>query len=349
MSRACIVAGRRPFILQLLAVLRDWSSLDLLGTCYVVDLDSKIEGDPRIPATKLEGRTVVPCVLQDSVTSEKIDLATLVVISDVAQSRRSVGPTMASELHTAVIGALPMTNVIQTHLMIGSQNDDWAAHGHPFMGWHNLALSPEDAASPEQGAAQLDAAQDDSRWLLYVAGSVCSLMGIWRGQLGSVLDDTPSPAAGVVVPMRAFSRSLYADHVEQELRSQLLDVSRRYPLPNDAGSSAVALEEQSAASIGMAHALFELHPEMMARERVAPAPPKPKPISFGRAMREFFRFLMNALRNAPRRLAERLTRDASAAIARIATSTIYGQDGGSLSWLAGSAQTVRPRAGATLK
>ena len=195
----------------------------------------------------------------------------------------------------------------------------------PITGWHNLALSPEDALSPRGGSAPLHRHPDDPRWLFQVVGTCASLLGLWRGQTGGPLDDEMALPGAQVMPVRAFSRSLSAGSVERELEARLIAVNEHYPVPRVDSSTAVAAEDEVASATGMADSVIDKHAEsVMPRARTSPPPVAPTEIKLLQALGMFFRFLWDALRNAPRRMADAFVREASTQVAGAAQRIVFG-------------------------
>ena len=324
MSDITILAARRPVANQLQAILRDWASLGLVTRVVVADLDSAREADDLQPVLVLEGSDTSLHLLQDVLTQGVIEVARVCVVSVVDDDENVVSMAQCSWLRSLVLAALPTSRCVQAHVIAGSPVDDWGSKAVAMMGWHTFALSPEDAASPRQGAAPLTRDPEDPRWLTHLVGSLCSLLGLWRGQRGSILDDRQAPPGEVVVPLRVFSRLMTAEAVEQAVDRRLLTFGHRYPVPRVDTTSAVVVDDESAAVVGMADALLQKHRDILPRERKAQPPVAKAKVGVLKALRDFCTFMLNALRHAPRQLAERLLYEAAKGSAEIIERAILG-------------------------
>lgn len=322
MTGATVLAARRPIAVQLGAILRDWGSLGLISPVVVVDVDSA-RGNEQ-PATTIDGATVRPELLTDSLARGVVDVVRVCVVSVVDSDDDVAGRADCTRMQSAVIGAVPQARLVPVALFAGSGSDDWAARMQPPMGWHNFALSPEDAASPSGGGAALTRSSDDARWLTALVGSLCSLLGLWVGQARSVLDDRSAPSGDLVVPLRIFSRSLSAEGVDEAVLRSLLDVGQRYPVPRVNLASAVVVDDEAATALGMADALMVKHQDVLPRPRSVPPPPPRQLLDFKTALRMFLRFMLDAIRNAPRRIAEELWYRSRATMANAVQHVVFG-------------------------
>lgn len=324
MTQATIIAARRAVAIQFRSILRDWAALGLIAPVAIVDVEHGGPSDSALAAYVVGDGPRRTELLTGTLSRGIVSVARLCVVSVVDDEHNVVSMSEANRARTQVLSALPQARLISANLLAGSGDDDWAGRGAAMMGWHNYALSPEDAASPSQGLAPLRRSSDDPRWLIYLVGSLCSLLGLWKGQESSVLDTREAPSGELVVPLRVFSRALSANDVEHAVHSKLLDVGQRYPLPRVDLSRAVVAGDESLAAVGMADALLDKHEEVLPRSRVSPPPPPAKPLDFLTALRQFFRFLVDALRNAPSRIADDLWRRARAKVAHTVQSVVFG-------------------------
>ncbi|WP_370891516.1 hypothetical protein [Janibacter sp. GXQ6167] len=324
MSEIVIIAARRPVAVEFTAILRDWSALQLIERTLVVDLDAGDVADPRRPVVVIESGVIQTGLLQELLTEDSYARARLCVVSRIDEPTSAVPHGLLSSILNEVRVSLPTAALVQAHVLTGGPNDAWGDVVEPLPGWHTLALSPEQSSAPDQGAAPLFRSAADPRWLLHVVGSVCTLLGQWRGQDGSVLDDRSAPSGGAIVPFRAFSRSLRADAVESVLRARLLDVGARYPAPRVDTTAAVVIDDEEQAAVGMADDLLRKHYDVLPRQRIFPKRPPAERIGVFEALKQFFRFLLNALKNAPRHLADSLVRATAAKTAGAVQSVVFG-------------------------
>lgn len=322
-SDVTVIGARRAIGVPIQAVLRDWTSLSLIRPVLVVDLDDLL-GDGGVSTVVLEGGSSRPGLLQEELGRQSLDVVRFCAVSYVGSDAGPIDPQRAIAVGSAIRDAVPAARFIQAHLIVGSPGDEWGTRMSALLGWHNLALSPEESQSPDKGASPLTRSASDPRWLFSVVGNICSLCGLWPGQSAGVLDERPAPAGGGIVPVRSFVRTLAADAVEQSVAHRLFTFGDHYPPPQVDTGSAVIVSDEAGAALGMADALIAKYPDVMPRIRTVPAAPPAESIRVLEAMKQFFAFLGNAIRSAPRALAESLVRSVSAGIARTAQSVVFG-------------------------
>ncbi|MBK8077787.1 MAG: hypothetical protein IPK24_20070 [Kineosporiaceae bacterium] len=324
MSDVVVVAARRSLAVKLLSMLRDWSSLNLVNPVYVVDLDSVRPGDPQVPAFAIQGSVNGACVLQEAITRTVISSTKVCVVSAVTDPGEIATTAQCVGIVESVQASVPSAHQLRVHIFAGAPEDDWADRLAPLIGWHNLVISPEDAASPGVGAAALVRDPEDPRWLTHVVGTCCSLLGLWRGQTDAVLDHRQSLPGTQLLPVRAYSRSLAAEAVEQQVQARLVTVGVRYPVPRVDTSTALVVQDESAVAVAMADALLAKHPEVLARQRTVPPRKIKPPLDWITALKLFFGFVWDALRNAPQRLADRLSHEARRKVAAATEKLLFG-------------------------
>ncbi|OFE16161.1 hypothetical protein BA895_19930 [Humibacillus sp. DSM 29435] len=330
MSDITIIGARRATLLQIEAVLRDWVALEIIGPVRVVDVDALQRDDGRIPATVLTATGSSVEVLQDGITASVNELGRLCLVSFAADDDHVVTQAQAVTLMGALISSMPQASKVQAHVYAGSAQDNWRRTVTPLLGWHNVVISPEDSPSPGQGSSPLSPSHDDPRWITHVVGSLCALLGLWQGQAGGVLDNRQAPAGEQFVPVRVYSRSLSAQAVERALYARLLDVGQAYPAPRVDSTSAVVAPDEAAVAVGMADTLLAKHSDVLPHARVCAPPVAKHNLDFMMALREFFGFLINTLRNLPRRTAEELIARTKQGVARGVENVVFGgaQDAG---------------------
>ncbi|TWE09226.1 hypothetical protein BKA23_2926 [Rudaeicoccus suwonensis] len=309
--------------MPLRGILHDWATLGLIGNAVVVDVDQLRTDTAEIPALLVGAASRMVC-LQERLADSEIAVARLCVISAADSQSGIVDAAVARRLSEAVQTSLPYARLVKTSLAVGHSGAEFAAAIPDLIGWDALVLSPEDGLSPMHGTSELTNDPRHPQWHLHVAGNCCSILGLWRGQEDSVLDSRSAVSDGGASPVRAFTRSVAADTVEDDLRRRLLMVGERYPVPRVDTSSGAAVEDENASVTVMADALLREHSDVLPRARTTPPAPAPRPITFGDALRQFFTFMWAALKNAPHAFAEGLLRTASAATAAAVNSVVYG-------------------------
>lgn len=325
-SDVSIILGRRYTAVQLTAILRDWSALSLIKPVLVIDVDRIGQSDSRVPALALDPTGSRPVLLQEHLGRARVRLARVCVVNQLDETDQIVDASTAGSVLDVVRQAVPGASLVQAVVSTGSPQADWAGRVEPIIGWHNLALSPEDSASPQQGSALLGPDAADPRFLTHVVGALATLLGSWRGQENGLLDDRGAASGTAVVPVRTFSRALAADAVEDTLTDHLLGFGQRYPLPRIAAGTAVVVDDEKATATSMADALWSKHADVLPRARVTPAPEPRQEQGFLVVLKQFFLFMLNAVKNAPRALAEEMLHSARARVARGVENIAYGGD-----------------------
>ena len=322
-----IVAARRVLATPLRAILRDWASLGLIHPVLLVDLDQHVSDIADLPALEVDEAGARMVRLQDRIADATVDRVRLGVLSFTA-GQGSVSGEQAQALAAAVSAGLPYAALVRVAITVGAPEANFADAIPNLIDWQSMVLSPEDSLSPLQGATDLRPSFDAPQWHLHVAGAATSILGLWRGQSDAVVDDDGVASDGSVMPVRVFSRSVASDEIETELRERLVALGDRYPTPRVENHLAVAVDNEPAAAAQMASALLTKHQDVLPRKRnVAPAPPA-KEIGFGEALRQFFAFMMAALKNAPRAFAEHLVRSAARVTAGAVDHLVYGSGSG---------------------
>ena len=324
-SDVVVVAARRATTVRILDVLRNWSSLGLVEPLYVVDLDALRPDQIGIPALRLEGGEVRAERLQESLASaaapQRFRLMTL-----GEMEADFLHPTEAEcvQLIDVLRNALPTTPLVAMNVI------GWALKGAPLpdrftvVGWHNVVISPETSLSPAQGSAPLEYDASDPVRLTHLAAAVCTLGGLWTGDRRAPFDDRPAPAGESLVAVRTFTRHLSTAQVQGQLVERVMDVSRSYPVPLVDGTSAWVIEDEDGAVREMADLLLEQHPEVLPRVRQEPPRHPQEQIGALQAIRMFFAFLGQALRNLPTAFVQGLIRDVSARTARAVNAAVFG-------------------------
>lgn len=324
-SDLVVVAARAATYVPLLDVLRDWSTLGLVGPALVVNLDAGRSDDIRVPAVSLTGGVVRGTVLQDELAARtRTDVVRVVMVSTLGREVSAPTSAAALDLVAQVSNALPTLTPVRIHAIGASVQGTDAPAEIAWLGWHNVVVAPEVSASPAAGVAPLVYDEADPVRVTHLAGMVCSLAGLWSDVPHGPLDGSPVSPGNTLVLGRSFSRHLAAGSAERAVVARLSDLSRRYPLPYLDGSATVLVDDEAAAAMAMANALAEKHAYVFPRGRREPRPTPRRDIRGMEALRMLFGFLWDALRNAPRRFVERAVHELSRRTAAYVGQTVFG-------------------------
>lgn len=324
-SDIVVIAARRPVAVALQAVLHDWTVQGLVNPTRIVDLDSLVEGQAAIPASVLEpDGTVQRVALQQDLAHTRVAKLRLAVVGVVDEQATAVNARQAGAVLEAIRQTVPSVPTVQLNVSAGSPGAEWGANALAVFGWHNLAISPEESVSPSQGSAALTRSLDDPRWLLLLAGTLCSLTGLWPGQASGPVDERQAPSGGLIVPVRAFSRSLSSGSVQDALATRLVSVHDRYPTPRVEAGYALSIDDEAASATAMAEQLLAKHVDVMPRVRHRTPPPAPQKVGAWQAVKQFVAFAGKALANAPRSALNALNHSVSQATANAVQNAVFG-------------------------
>jgi len=319
-----IVAARRATSTSLLDILRDLSALGFLRPVYVVDVDSLRPGDLRVPCWIVENGAARVEILQEHLASSRaIERVRICAVTEAAETVHLVTADEAHALQRVVLASLPQVSVTPVHAIGVSLQGASPVEELAWLGWHNVAIAPENSAAPTEGISPIVAA-DTKLCRTHMVTSLCSLMGIWRGESGCAFDDRQLLPGQLVMASRSYVRHLSATDVENELLRRLVSMDEGLPVPRFDGSSAWVIEDEITAVAQMADQLLDKHRYVMRRKREMPRSTPAKPIGALQAVRMLFSFLWHALRNAPRAFLDAAVYRISQRAASLVGSTIFG-------------------------
>lgn len=324
-SDVVVLIARRATLVWLVDMFRDWSTLGLVGRVCIVDADALRSNELRIPAILLEDGVGRGCVLQDELsTLTRVDLIRVCAFTEIGAEIVGPRPDEALAVLEAVTNALPEAALVRIHaiglaLQGESLNADLA-----WIGWHNVAIAPENAQTPTSGIALIVQQEDGPVRRTHYTAALSSLAGLWASIPTGPLDDRPVSPGSIIFAARTYTRHLSADAVESELLVRLAGVENGYPVPLFDGASAWVVEDDASAVDDMAARLLTKHDYVLPRQRVQPQRTPPRPIGVMEALKLFFSFLGTALRNAPRAFLDRAVRGVSSSVAGLVQGAVFG-------------------------
>lgn len=325
MSQVTIVAATSPVLAQLLDVMTDWASLDLINEVFLVDL-AEIRGR-QLPATKvLDSQRVRVLLGEELATRHDIDLLRLCLVEFPGEESEPVAHEDGLAVREAISRVLPSLIPTHVHLLAARDGLRWPVRASAWPSWHNIVIAPENSASPTSGIALLvgGSEEHDVLALSHTVASVCGLLGLFAGHEHGVFDRQPEPSTQQLQVARTFVRFLSGDALEADLLKRTTDVADRYPVPRYDGAQAHVVEDELGAAAQMASALWDKHPAVPARPRVVPQLPPRKPIGVLEALRLFFTFLGAAIRRAPREFALSMVNRAQLSVAGAVQNFVFG-------------------------
>src|SRR4051812_15357781 len=115
-SDLVVVAARAATYVPLLDVLRDWSTLGLVGPALVVNLDAGRSDDIRVPAVSLVGGVVRGTLLLDELAARtRTDVVRVVMVSTLGREVSAPTSAAALDLVAQVSNALPTLAPVRIH------------------------------------------------------------------------------------------------------------------------------------------------------------------------------------------------------------------------------------------
>ncbi|MCD2116721.1 MULTISPECIES: magnesium transporter [Rhodococcus] len=318
-------------------VLRDLSAADLVGSFVWLE-DSDVGGPgAQIPAAEIERGVDHAITLQDVLASRHYDLVRLCVLvpsgADAVPVRLAT-ETMLAELLSSNSGG---ARCVRMRVLLRRPADDQSSTATAALaGWHNLLVAPEDSRGPGMGHESLVSTTDPVDVGRQAGPVIAGITGLWTDVDHAPFDDEPVLPGNPLRVVRSFYRRLDTSHAEHRLHAELLEFDGQLPLPRDAGTAVLYVDDVPGATRQMAHAVWKKHGHLLTSARVT-APPKreQRAISLFDALKMTGRFLLAVLKNAPSVLFDRVVFRASTSIANAAQRALFGSSPAAFSVVVG--------------
>lgn len=194
-------------------------------------------------------------------------------------------------------------------------------------GWHNLLISPDDAAGPTRPHNTLEGAASGEDLARYALPAVAVLGALFDSQDAGPLDQQAPPPGRQFRVLRAFARHLDGTDVHEALQRQALGLADGYPLVLEGGTTpATYIENIDHANQQMSDAVWARHQDVYLSARRRPEKASVEDLGFFKAFRMLWSFLWAALKNAPAAWADKVIYTAKYRFASAATGAIFGQN-----------------------
>lgn len=323
MSDLTILVTESPRLAGIPAALRDWSAAGLIRTFAWVP--PPLTGARGFEARLIDRGDVVVSSIGDLLARRSPSHVRVVSLAtDLTPAPES--SQAAQDILGMIKGAGGEIRTTQMQLVVTRLG---AREGRlrGMEGWHNILISPDDAAGPSRPHTTLDgpvSAEDMARFALPTVAIVAALFdGVDAGPFDNV---TPPPGAEFLV-LRAFARHLDAGAVRDALQAQALGLADGYPLVLDGGTTpATYVENVDRASLDMARALWHRHSDVLMSARRSPQLAPVEDLSIWKAFRMLWSFLWAAIVNAPTEWANRILYTGKVWVASTATRAIFGNN-----------------------
>ncbi|MGW6694919.1 magnesium transporter [Rhodococcus sp. NPDC054953] len=307
-------------------VLTDLSAAGLVSAFVWVDDSGVSAHAARVSAYEIDGGVTRAVQLQDLLAARRVDRVRVCVLVPCAEGTTPVTAETERAVAELVSSNSGGADVVRLRLLLLRPGD--RRSGSAVMtraGWHNLLIAPEESRGPGMGHLSLRATDDSTAVGRHAAPVVAGVAGLWADVAHAPFDGDPVLPGNALRVVRTFYRRLDTADVEHRLRREVLDFGGQLPLPRDAGTSVVYVEDAASAAHTMAQAVWGRHRHLFRGPRVAaPAAPEQQPLGFGAALTMFFSFLWAVLRNAPTELFARAAHSVAASTATVADRALLG-------------------------
>lgn len=325
--------------------LTDWSGLGLIDR--FIWIEPGMLSPTRVNGLLITDGDLQAISLQSLAGHGSYDLLRLCVLVPGIAGHEQVDSAVSQRIAEMLESSFGGRPVVRVRAVVVRSGETAVLDGLAQGGWHNLVLSPEEAAGPGLGHHQLHATKDPFDWGVHAAATCAGVLGLWAGSTESLLDgEAPLPGESARL-VRAFYRTLDTTAVGAELQDQVLSLGNGVPLPTYFGTSAIYIEDSALAAKVMADQLWQKHGRALHGDREHSAPQPVTAIGPWAALKMMFGFIWAALKNAPRswaqRVATRVKSEAAAAVHGLVFGSApsqysvivdgVGRDGLPVSWL----------------
>jgi hypothetical protein len=280
-------------------ILQDWSALGLVSPfIWIGRLDKPTTG--RTPAVWIDAGESALVTLDQVLSKRRYDRIRVCVL---VPALRGVAPvTEAFEDHVAQLAAdASGSRVDQIRCTIVRPRSGPGAGTIARPQWHNLVVSPEDNQGPNWGRQVLDPSLDAVDIGPHAAAVVCGVSGLWSSITKSPFDDEVPYSGQTVRVARSFFRQLEAVDVERRVRRGMMSMVDGFPKPSQNAARSSYAKDVDAAVNSTAHALWNLHEDVLSSGELKPAAPEVQRIGPMEAIMMFLRFFGSTIIHGPSR------------------------------------------------
>ncbi|GAB08671.1 hypothetical protein GOARA_015_00090 [Gordonia araii NBRC 100433] len=280
------------------SALADLSAADLVDDFLWVSDPSARE--PLSTVLLVSGGRARDVALADLVASRRTTVLRLCSIVPALPGHRrlSVGDeTGVAEQLIGTTGASAVTRI--RALLVSAPAVAGSSAELAVPGWHNIAISPEDARGPDYGRVPLSSEAGTDDLGRHAAPVIAGLAGLWRGLDHAPLDTLPVVPGQSVRLARSFYRKLRTDEVEGVLSESLLNNDGVLPLPSDQRSQVVYVADVATATSTMADVFWRKHAAVLRGPRQSYSANPPEEIGAMAVLKMFFNFVWASIKNAP--------------------------------------------------
>lgn len=308
--------------------LQDWSAVGLIGEYLWLEADA----GPTARGLLVSAGDVTPITVEDVLATRRLDRIRLCMLVPVVDDARAhapatipVDPEAEDRLAERIALARGPATVSRLRCVVSRQDATAGSAAVAREGWHNVVISPEDAAGPGLGHRMLPATDDAIEIGPPAAAVLAGLTGLWSGVPQAPLDDQPILPGNTVRVARGYYRRLDATTVQQSVRNGVFTVQSGLPRPRTGTGQAATVEDTPAATTAMAQQLWTKHQSVLRGPRVEPPPSTATKVGPLHAVRMLFGFIWATVRNAPMNWYRTMLNTVASKTASAVQSGVFGK------------------------
>jgi hypothetical protein len=319
---ATLVVGRLqdPPVGDVLEVVRDWTTTDLLGPSLWLDVDQP-GGGLVLSVVDRDGTHEHPA--EEWLARSGIVLARVVLLQVFVPGRTTPSlPRPARALLDRIgLSSRPLVNVLVPATADAPVPQDAVVPSRP-----NVLLQARDAQSPTAVSQPVPAAQLAE----HAAVGLAVVAGLWAPMEEAPFDSTPVWPGQQVAVVRPYARTLDSREVLVGLSEQVYRAEGTLPRPRtQLGDRLTEVPDAQALPTAetAATSLIEVHAGLT-RFQPPPAyvPGRAKAVGLMAAVKMFLSFLWSAIRSAPRAWVDAVVHRAASGLATASTNALFGQE-----------------------
>ncbi|SDS76260.1 hypothetical protein [Microlunatus soli] len=312
--------------------LQDWSAIGLVGEYLWVEPGA----GPADRGLLVTDGEVSPTTVEDVLATRRLDRIRLCILVPVVTAAEAastqpiapdvIAPDVEDRFAERVTLARGPATVDRLRCIVTRTDAAAGSAQVAREGWHNVVISPEDAAGPGLGMRMLSSTDDAIEIGPPAAAVLAGLTGLWAGIGAAPLDDQAILPGNTVRVARGYYRRLDADTVQQAVRGDVFSMRAGLPRPRTGTGQAATVEDVPAATTAMAQQLWTKHRSVLRGPRVEPPPSSAAKVGPLHAVRMLFGFIWATVRNAPMNWYRTMLNKVASKTASAVQSGVFGRE-----------------------
>lgn len=307
----------------------DLAALGIVDPSIWIDLDGESQnGDAVFVGTPQGG--VDDSSTINAMLNEVGNLPIHMVVLNVVESDGLVTTQEAAGVRDRLlrVGLPSMQDAVDTNLVISRIGAPLDSALPTIAGWQNLLLAPEDGDGPDiTSAAQIfsESAMRGDKFELFVANSVATLFGLWKGT-------AKLPVAGAagadqsVRLVRGFFRHIDGQQIQQSLRDGIFDVTQTPQVTTGDGVGTRHVLNQKANNDEAVQEIFGHHQDAFTVAVTDGQVSKTKSIDANAALKSFAAFYFKNIVSWPSVFFSTVTSSVQDKVNQVVQKNLYGED-----------------------